>query len=106
MPGLTARVWRLYFRKAERLTLNLFGRDMHRVGPTSSGTRGTSKLERSYGLRRGTTAGFSSALLQPMLSNFSAHELVKCMTGAHAGSALPEPRRSRVHDAGVSHPPR
>ena len=81
MPGLTARVRRLYFRKAERLTLNLFGRDMHRVGPTSSGTRGTSKPERTYGLQRGTTAGFPSALLQSILSNFSAHDLVKRMTG-------------------------
>ena len=72
---------RLYFRKAERLTGNMFGRDMHRVGPTSAGPQGGPVSERSYGLQRGTTAGFPSALLQSILSNFSAHDLVKRMTG-------------------------
>ena len=63
MAGLTARVRRLYFRKAERLTGNMFDRDMHRVGPTSAGPQGGPVSERSYGLQRGTTAGFPSALL-------------------------------------------
>jgi hypothetical protein len=81
MAGLTARVRRLYFRKAERLTGNMFDRDMHRVGPTSAGPHGGPVSERSYGLQRGTTVGFLSALLQSIMSNFSVHDLVERMIG-------------------------
>ena len=78
--GLNPWVRKLSCNRANRLIAHMFGRDINRVGPTSTGSSRDPAAHRTYGLARGHVGsanykqGFPRELMDAILGNISAVE--------------------------------